>query len=868
VALKFSNGAVPSGFNAKVRQFPKEKYKARMIDRAAKNFGLRPNQGTDTIASLDYFTNPAARMGWGTDSLTEATQYELVRLSYDYWLMITLYTNHWLCRKIVDIPAADMIRAWPRIASEIDPNDTTKIDKVLRKTNTKANLLKAMQWGRLFGGAGALIVIEGQEHLLEEPLDIDSIELGSFKGVIPFDRWAGIQPSSDVSTNINEPTRFNLPKYYEVQLPGGGSFKVHASRILRFTGPQVPTPEYEARQDWGVSVIEVCFEEIRKRDNMSWNLLCLSYRANLISMKVPALAEMLSGASMNQNSLQQFQARMGAINAYMSSQNLMLLPEDGEMGSVSYSPSGWSDLYQQFQMDIAGAVGIPVVKLFGRTATGLAQTNDADMQLYYEKIGQEQDTDLRPQLDVLYPIICMSELGHVPEDLDLSFPSARVMGEDEKANLAKSIGDLILGAAGGGIITRSQALKELKQSSDITGIFTNITDEYIAKAEEDEKAGLGGLGEEAGMPGAGGPGAGPQGPGGPGQGTPPQPSPQANPEATKSPNESKEVKQSTPPQAKGKVPGAPEKEKDSAKPNSLVPTKENGGLDYQNKHKDREAKVKEAEMKLEERQKGLNNKEKFASEQSKAQLLHGHKKELMTLEQQKAEAEGRKAINTSVLEWAKGLWSKLKSLDKSSVDDDFFKVYFLEYGGSGGQIRGTKSSRNLEEIKKLQGKYSDSKIGYMLWDTEMYGPYTGDSKIDSQDSSGIRYTTFADIPVAIEYAKGEQRIIKNANHETVYDKVLKYGYGFIPATMGMDGDELDVILGEDEEAKNVYSIYMVDGGPDIDQREYEWKVCVGFPTKKAAEEAFCSMYPKDWMGEVLTLTVEEFKKKLRTGETF
>ena len=518
------------------RSYTKEDYRAKVNDSKGRTLGLsNHSKNAASVNTMDYFTNPAARMGWGTDSLTEATQYELVRLSYDYWLMITLYTNHWIARKVVDIPASDMVRAWPRLTSEIEPKDIARIDQIIRLTATKTSILTAIKWSRLFGGAGALIVIEGQEHILDQPLDLESIELGSYKGVIPFDRWAGIQPSSSVSSDLSAPTRFNLPEYYEVQVQGGGSFKVHASRILRFSGPTVPTPEYEARQEWGVSVLEICFEEIRKRDNMSWNLLCLSYRANLISMKVPQLAEMLSGASMNQNALLQFQQRMQAINSQMNSNNMMLLPKDGEMGSVSYSPSGWADLYQQFQMDIAGAVGIPVVKLFGRTATGLAQSNDADLQLYYDKIGQEQDTDLRPQLDILYPVICMSELGEVPKDLDLIFPSARVMGDDEKAALAKSIGDLILGAASSGIITRAMALRELKQSSDVTGIFTNITDEDIAKAEEDEAAGLGGMGEEAGgapgMPGQPqGPEADPEGGGPPkkdkGPAFPPQPQPQ------------------------------------------------------------------------------------------------------------------------------------------------------------------------------------------------------------------------------------------------------------------------------------------------------------------------------------------------------
>lgn len=689
--------------NQSFTAYDKAAYRAKASDTAGRSLGLQPHaKNPASIQTLDYFSNPAARMGWGTESLTEATGYELVRLSYDYWLMITLYTNHWIARKIIDIPAADMVRAWPRLTSDIAPEDITKIDRAIRKTNTKANLLKALQWSRLFGGAGALIVIDGQEHCMEEPLDLDSIEIGSYKGVIPFDRWAGIQPSANVSDNIKDPTAFNLPEFYEVQLPTGGSFRVHASRILRFCGPNVPTPEYEARMEWGVSVIEICFEELRKRDNMSWNLLCLSYRANLISMKMPDLAQMLSGASMNQNALVQFQQRMQTINAYMNSNNMMLLPKDGEMGSVSYSPSGWSELYQQFQMDIAGAVGIPVVKLFGRTATGLAQSNDADLQLYYDKIGQEQDTDLRPQLDKLYPVICMSELGMVPDDLDLVFPSARVMGEDEKANLAKSIGDLILGAAGAGIITKAMALRELKQSSDITGIFTNITDEDIEKAQEEEEAGLGGLGEEQGMPG-----------GEPPQDEPPTGAPQGPPAGPKPP---------------GGLP--PQKEKPSVPTEAKKPAKE----------------------------------------------------------------------EDSVSRWAQRLRSKLESLDSKT-----------------------------------------------------------------KDSAGIRYISFADLPVGIEYGIGERRVFHDDNGEIVYDKTLEYPYGFIQNTVGRDGDEIDVILGTDPEAENVYVIDMIDLGPDVAKREDEDKVLLGFPSAAAAKEAFFSMYPKTFFGGLVTMRLHEFQDAMRRG---
>ena len=457
---------------------------------------------------LDYFSNPSARTGWGTPSLTEGTQYDLVRLSYNYPLVYSLYRNHWICRRIVDAPADDMVKAWPRLTSEIDPEDLTTIDRKIRNTQTKLKIRETLHWARLFGGAGALIVIDGQENELDKPLDFDKIEIGAYKGLIPFDMWSGIQPMREISTDFTKPKEFNRPEYYRVHAPNGtGGFDVHASRILPFYGPIVPTPELQAQMYWGISVLEPCFEEIRKRDNMSWNILSLTYRANLISMRFPDLAQMLSGASMSQAALMQFQGRMQGVNELMSNQNLLLLPKDGEMSSVNYGFAGVSDVYQQFQLDIAGASQIPVTRLYGRTISGLGQANEADERIYEQFISQEQSSQMEPQFDTLYRVICMSELGEVPEDLDLEFPSVRVLDEKEKADLAKAVGDNIVSLFGAGIITKPQALKELKQSSDITGIGTNITDEDIGEAEEQqallpELPGEGG--EEGAEPGAGG----------------------------------------------------------------------------------------------------------------------------------------------------------------------------------------------------------------------------------------------------------------------------------------------------------------------------------------------------------------------------
>lgn len=467
--------------------------------------------GATTAQVSDMFTNGAARQGFGTPSLGQGASYELVRLSYDYWQLITLYRNHWISRRIVEVPAQDMVKAWPKLTSEIEPKDLTRIDRALRKTNTKNNILTGLTWGRLFGGAGGLIVIKGQENDLDQPLDLDSIGIGAYKGVIPFDRWAGISPLGDVCTDIERPLDFNKPEMYEVRIAGGDSFQVHSSRLLRFLGPSVPTPELEAQSYWGISVLEPTYESITMLDNTMWNILGLTFRANILGMKFPELAQLLSGLGSSQAASQKFEARMSAINHLMSNQSMVPLPADGSIESTQYSFGGLEGIFQLFQLNLAGAAQMPVTRLFGRTYTGLGQTGDGDERIYEEKISTDQSTYLVPQLEKLYPVVCMSELGEVPDDLDLNCPSIRVLTEQEKSELAKSTADTITVYQNGGIFSPRVAGREVKQSSDLTGIGTNLTDEEIEKLSDKVQA-EGEIGEglfaegEGGLEPASGPG--------------------------------------------------------------------------------------------------------------------------------------------------------------------------------------------------------------------------------------------------------------------------------------------------------------------------------------------------------------------------
>lgn len=433
----------------------------------------------------DAFTNPAARMGYETPSVAEAVDYTLVRWSLNYWLMVTLFRNHWIARKGVEIPAADACKAWPRLKCSLTPQEIAQFDRTLSSLLIQNKIKRAITWARLFGGAGALMVIAGHENRLDEPLEIDDVNPGTFQGLIVFDRWSGISPKPGISTDVTNPRTFGTPEYYTVY--GRESyqvlFDVHSSRILRFTGPEVPSPEYEASSYWGISVLELAFEELRKRDNASWNILQLMFRAQILTQVNPDLASIVSGLGASQQAAQKYYQTMEYQNQLLSNQSMLILPKDGKLESHQYTFGGISEVLDKFEVSTAGAFEIPYSKMFGRNVSALGTVNEADERNYEEKIQQYQHSDIKPQLDVLYPIVCMSLFGEVPEDLDYVFPSIRVLTEKEKAELAASTTDAIIKPFSSGIVSQRTAAMELKALSDKTEIFTNISDEDIASAD-------------------------------------------------------------------------------------------------------------------------------------------------------------------------------------------------------------------------------------------------------------------------------------------------------------------------------------------------------------------------------------------------
>ena len=448
----------------------RSKNKIRTADASAMRAKNSQQKG-ESIVTNDAFSNPAARLGFATFDLLNSTDYPITRLTEDYKTLTSLYRDNWIVQNIVQLVPQDIVRKWFDVKTAADGEYLDALERVIRRTHLRNKIMDGLSWGRLYGGAVGLILVKGQEDL-SLPLDIDTIMPGAFMGMHILDRWSGVFPDGEIVSDPEDPD-FGLPEYYTVR-DANETFisRVHHTRIVRFVGRPLPWQEAVTELYWGESEIEAVYNDIVRRDNVAANIAGLTFRANVEYREVEGLDQLLGIG--NSEMQRRFWNQMQAQAILRSNQGISLINKGDAVHTEQYTFTGLSDVYDRVMMDVAGASRIPVTKLFGRSPAGLNSTGESDMINYYDYIDGVRETTLRPVLEKLLPIICMSTWGMIPDDLDIDFPPMQTPDEEKNATIAEKKAGTIIAAFNANLIDKETAAKELR---DLDGIFDKITDE-------------------------------------------------------------------------------------------------------------------------------------------------------------------------------------------------------------------------------------------------------------------------------------------------------------------------------------------------------------------------------------------------------
>ena len=436
------------------------------------------------IFTADGFQNFAARLGLGAGSQQDQSTYGFDFLSRDRLKLEAMYRSSWIVGQVVDVVAEDMTREGINIRGLDDPKDAELIQAKLDELEIWNEITNVIKWGRLYGGAIAVMLVDGQN--VSTPLNIDTVSKDQFKGLMVLDRWL-VQPTlQDLVTEYGPD--FGMPKYYDVIADSLGlsNQRIHYSRIIRFDGVDLPYWQRIAENLWGQSVIERLLDRLVAFDSTTTGIAQLVYKAHLRTYKVKGLRSIIAAGG---KALDGLIKQMEHIRLWQSNEGMTLMDSEDEFEAHSYSFSGLDAVLLQFGQQLSGASQIPLVRLFGQSPAGMNATGESDLSNYYDNINQQQERRMRTGLGKLLKIVSLSALGKkLPDSFNFDFASLWQMDDVQKADVATKITDAVCKAEDQGLITQKTALKELRQSSEITGIFSNITDDDIEAANDDPPA--------------------------------------------------------------------------------------------------------------------------------------------------------------------------------------------------------------------------------------------------------------------------------------------------------------------------------------------------------------------------------------------
>lgn len=434
--------------------------------------------------TADSFQNFAARVGLGAGSQHDQSTYSPNYLSRNRIRLESMYRSSWVVGQAVDVVADDMTREGINMRGLDAPEDGEEIQQELDRLQVWGKLNKTIKWSRLYGGAIAVMLIDGQN--VSTPLNIKTIGKDQFKGLLVLDRWMVTPTLNDLVTDYGPD--YGMPRFYDVITDSVGlcNQRVHYSRVVRMDGVELPYWQAIAENLWGQSVIERLEDRLTIFDSATLGAGQLVYKAHLRTYKVKGLRSIIAAGGKLYDALVK---QIEQIRMWQSNEGMTLMDAEDTFETHQYSFSGLDDLLIQFGQQISGALGIPLVRLFGQSPAGMNATGESDLSNYYDNINQQQEGRLRTPLQTLIEVVSLSKLGKsLPESFKFDFASLWQIDEKVKADVANTIVQAVTTAEENGLISRSTALKELRQSSEVTGVFSHISDEEIENADDDPPA--------------------------------------------------------------------------------------------------------------------------------------------------------------------------------------------------------------------------------------------------------------------------------------------------------------------------------------------------------------------------------------------
>ena len=446
---------------------------------------------------MDRLANLITGLGTGKDKGV-ASRYAFNFLNPEQ--LTAAYRSSWLPRKVIDIPAGDMTRAWRSWQAEEDQIELIEATEKRLKLQSKVKLAK--QWARLYGGAG--IYIGTNDVDLSQELPPERVRRDDVQYLHVMSRFE--LTAQDLILDPLSPY-FGEPTFYSLASGNKAGVTIHPSRVVRFVGR--PIPRFAAGLDrWGDSELQICDDALKQAGVSLAQVATLFNEVKVDIVSVPGLTDHLATAE----GTARLTNRFAGANLLKSSQNVLLL-EGGDATAAEKWETRQIDfgafpaILQLYLKVAAGAADIPVTRLLNDSPSGMQSTGDSDTTNYYDRLSAEQNTDLTPEMERLDEMLIRSSLGSRPPEVHYRWNPLWQMSEAQKADIWLKRAQATQVYAGTGLVpdeVLEQGVRNaLVESGEYPGIEAAYA-EYDAKVEAGEIEPSGNVDEPTEPPAMGG----------------------------------------------------------------------------------------------------------------------------------------------------------------------------------------------------------------------------------------------------------------------------------------------------------------------------------------------------------------------------
>lgn len=348
---------------------------------------------SDGQYNMDAWQNAQSGMGIAGVDKSVYTRFSFLASSIDWQTLSMIYRYDWLARKICMRPAADATRRWIR------SDDRASLTE-LERLKAKKKIRTAISWGRLYGGAAILLIVEDGKTPAD-PLDPSKVTRVVDLKVVDRHNLQAKGKINDVYA-----VEFGDPEFYTTN--NGTVF--HHSRVLKFNGAELTYDQAETEQYWGGSYIELYQDAIKSFQGTMQDVRHIVTESGIGVLKIPGLT---NSVAMGGKIFDNIQKRLDSFNLSKSNYRTAAMDGDEEFDFKNRTLAGLADIADRFMTMVSGATDMGELILFGTTPGGLNASQEEQRAVYYDMVqGEIQEGDMMTALNTI--LACINN-GTIPE---------------------------------------------------------------------------------------------------------------------------------------------------------------------------------------------------------------------------------------------------------------------------------------------------------------------------------------------------------------------------------------------------------------------------------------------------------------------